>query len=66
MAAVGESLVHCAQANRQRAAFSSFSRRLCPSGTFLMTDRLRFALLFLVVVACVAARATGAFAAQAR
>ena len=31
-----------------------------------MTTRLRVALLFLVVVACVAARATGAFAAQVR
>ena len=31
-----------------------------------MTDRIRFALLFLVVVACVAARATGALAAQMR
>jgi cell wall-associated NlpC family hydrolase len=31
-----------------------------------MTDRIRFALLVLVVVACVAARATGALAAHAR
>ena len=31
-----------------------------------MTDRVRFALLFLVVVACVAARASGALGANAR
>jgi cell wall-associated NlpC family hydrolase len=31
-----------------------------------MTDRIRFALLFFVVVACIAARATGALAAQLR
>ena len=31
-----------------------------------MTERIRFALLFLVVVACVAARASGALGAQGR
>jgi cell wall-associated NlpC family hydrolase len=42
-----------------------FSRCPCPSAPS-MTDRIRLALIFLVVVAFVAARATGALAAQAR
>jgi cell wall-associated NlpC family hydrolase len=54
------------QANRRRAAFSSFCPASLPWWHPPMTARIRFALLLLVVVACVAARATGAFAAQTR
>ena len=48
-----------------RRAFP-FPRSAPASRHLPMTDRIRSALLFLVVLACVAARATGALAAQAR
>jgi cell wall-associated NlpC family hydrolase len=51
-----------APSQRQRGAFSSL-RAASPKGTSSVTDRIRFALLFLVVLSTIAARAGGALGA---
>jgi cell wall-associated NlpC family hydrolase len=55
----------CVPANDSEAR-PLFRAPLLPKGDFSMTERIRFALLFLVLVAFIAARAGGALGAETR